>query len=278
MGESELSVGSGWTHFHTFRAALHNKKRPKKKAKSSAKSGISRFIDDGAESGSDEDDDDDDQLNFQQQGAQNDELTRHEEEALRVRAENRASRAHFDDSDKYVAGLQERHEESRRREQLAEVHDGTASSQLPTIKDPKLYCIALGKIGFGQELMLMLFNKYIAKQSQGQPIKIFSAIAASKKHIYVEAHNDMVVKDALHGLRGVMAFKMQLVPIEQMPEVLSVQCTKVPLEENQWVRMKRMPFKRDLGKWFLSSSLPFFLPFLPSLPSFPSLPFPSFLL
>ncbi|CAN0011203.1 unnamed protein product [Ectocarpus fasciculatus] len=95
-------------------------------------------------------------------------------------------------------------------------------------------------------------NKALAFKANGQPFGVTSAIvpAGTKGFLYLEAQNEPAVKAAINGLRGIYHSKLRKVPIPDMTAVLSVRsATRAkPVRQNQFIRLKRKPYKDDLAK------------------------------
>ena len=72
-------------------------------------------------------------------------------------------------------------------------------------------------------------NKCIAFARQGKPLGITSAVAAqSKGRIYIESYSEPAVREAVQGVRGLMAYSMRMVPLNDMTTVMTVTAKKKP--------------------------------------------------
>ncbi|XP_078153671.1 putative transcription elongation factor SPT5 homolog 1 [Carex rostrata] len=111
-------------------------------------------------------------------------------------------------------------------------------SLLPTVKDPKLWCVKC-KNTHEREVAIRLMKKYIEKSE----LKIFSVIALDhlKNYIYVEAMSEADVKEvsvlvfllnirflvqifeAVRGIPYLYSTKIFMVPLKEMTQVLSLQ-------------------------------------------------------
>eukprot|EP00126_Sphaerothecum_destruens_P002287 Sdes_comp15728_c0_seq1m4763 len=124
-------------------------------------------------------------------------------------------------------------------------------SLLPTIKDPKIWMVKC-TMGKERHVCMALMRKYVEREYSGDPLQIMSIIAPQhiKGYIYVEAHRQAHVKAAIHGLQvlALGQYKQELVPIKEMPQILTVRKTIVDLEPRSWVRVKRGIYKEDLGQ------------------------------
>ena len=71
-----------------------------------------------------------------------------------------------------------------------------------------------------------------------------------KGYIYVEAYKQAHVKAAIEGISvlRVGTWTQQMVPIKEMVDVLKVVRDAVGFKKGQWVRLKRGPYKDDLGQ------------------------------
>jgi len=98
----------------------------------------------------------------------------------------------------------------------------TQQSLLPSVSDPSLWMIGCAN-GKEEELVYQIMNKCIAHARKGKPLGITSAVAAqSKGRIYIESFSEPAVKEAVQGVRGLLAYKMKLVPINDMTTVMTV--------------------------------------------------------
>ncbi|CAM9377024.1 unnamed protein product, partial [Discosporangium mesarthrocarpum] len=122
---------------------------------------------------------------------------------------------------------------------------------LPSIRDNSLFVVEC-KAGKERMLCHMLMNKAMFFREEGKEFGLCSAIApaGSKGFLYLEAANEPLVRAAINGLRGIYHSKLKKVPIPDMTAVLSVRAEtrSKPVTENQFVRLRRMPYKDDLAK------------------------------
>ena len=65
---------------------------------------------------------------------------------------------------------------------------------------------------------------------------------------YVEADKESHVREALKGVRDLFAWKIKLVPIKEMTDVLTVTRKPINLEKNSWVRVKRGVYRGDIAQ------------------------------
>lgn len=122
--------------------------------------------------------------------------------------------------------------------------------ELPSIDDPKLWQVGCRK-GKGKEAVINLLQKAIHKQSENDPLKIFSAFASShvKDYIYVEAYSKIDVVYAIRGMHMLNEMRVNLVPIDEMVEVFSMdKAKKVNLKKGTFVRIRSGDYKGDLAQ------------------------------
>ena len=121
---------------------------------------------------------------------------------------------------------------------------------LPSIKDSKLWRI---KVTPGQEraLVFKITNKLIDYLNMGNPLNVLEVFESqlSEGIIYCEAYKSQHVEKVLQGLTGVYMSSIQMIPINEMTEVMKgCKITiKQRFQEHQWVRIKGGIYKDDLG-------------------------------
>jgi len=97
-----------------------------------------------------------------------------------------------------------------------------------------------------------LMRKYISLSSGETPLQIKSAIAVEglKGYIYVEAFKQSHVKQAIEGFGALRIgiWTQQMVPINEMPDVLKVVKDLVQIKAKSWVRIKRGIYKDDIAQ------------------------------
>jgi len=128
--------------------------------------------------------------------------------------------------------------------------DITQQGNLPTVGDAKLWLVRC-KPGKEREAVCCLMQKYFnLKEQDGPQVQIKSAICCDdmKGFIYIEAHKDVHVTQAISGLRILNGWKMKLVPIKEMTSVLRVVKKNVELKRDGWVRVKRGTYRNDIGQ------------------------------
>jgi len=153
--------------------------------------------------------------------------------------------------------IQERHKQSIRNVDLdardarpAYATDYSAVSQqslVPSVSDPGLWMIGCPP-GKESELVMQIMNKAVAFALQGKSLGIIGAIASQTKgKIYVESYSEPAVKDAIQGVRGILQYKVRLIPIGDMTTVMTITTKKKPVKKNDWVRLNRGHYKGDLA-------------------------------
>ena len=76
------------------------------------------------------------------------------------------------------------------------------------------------------------------------------------------------MREAVKGVRELFSWKIKLVPIKEMTDVLSVTRKPISLEKNSWVRVKRGVYRGDIAQVSFSfSSFPSHLFFFMVYPS-----------
>ena len=121
-------------------------------------------------------------------------------------------------------------------------------SQLPSLKDPKLFSVRC-KIGSEREAAVCLMNKFFSLRGTREEINIFSASALDKfpGFIFVEAHRDFHVKEAIKGLKILNIMKVKPIPVKEVTQVFSPDASKMTsVEVGQFARMKKGLYGGDL--------------------------------
>jgi transcription elongation factor SPT5 len=139
-----------------------------------------------------------------------------------------------DDVEDIARQIEERHRMASRRIDRTVLDDSsmvdgnqnisavTQQSLLPSVSDPSLWMVGCAN-GKEQELVYQIMNKCIAHARKGKPLGITSALAAqSKGRIYIESFSEPAVREAIQGVRGILAYKLRLVPINDMTTVMTV--------------------------------------------------------
>ena len=122
---------------------------------------------------------------------------------------------------------------------------------LPDVHDPNLW-IAKCVIGTERECALKLMRKFLVHQHKDDPLQIKSVIApeGSKGFVYIEAYKRTHVKQAVEGINflRMAVYEQEMVPTNQMKDVLRVIKSTQQLKPGMWVRLKRGIYK---GLFFL---------------------------
>lgn len=120
---------------------------------------------------------------------------------------------------------------------------------LPSLKDPKLFSVRC-RIGSEREAAVCLMNKYFALKNTKDEINIFSASALDKfpGYIFVEAHRDFHVKEAIKGLKILNISKVQPIQVKEATQVFSPDASKTPtVVAGQFARVKKGLYEGDLA-------------------------------
>ena len=128
-------------------------------------------------------------------------------------------------------------------------HSIVRQALLPTPTDSKLFMVGVRR-GAERTVVMSLMSKAMVLTRQGKRVGIESATATGTPElIFVEGRSEPKVKEFLSGIHNVYVSKVRLVPLNQMTEVLNLsRRAKKPLQEGQWVRLKRGDYKGDLAK------------------------------
>lgn len=97
---------------------------------------------------------------------------------------------------------------------------------------------------------MQLLNKAIAFARQNNPLSILSVTTSDnvENFIYVEAYKELHVREAVKGISNIMSGKIQMVPIEEMPQVYQIDKAKTnEIAKHQLVRVKNGLYIGDLG-------------------------------
>eukprot|EP01091_Cochliopodium_minus_P011260 TRINITY_DN3142_c0_g1_i1.p1 TRINITY_DN3142_c0_g1~~TRINITY_DN3142_c0_g1_i1.p1 ORF type:complete len:980 (-),score=342.92 TRINITY_DN3142_c0_g1_i1:90-2981(-) len=119
----------------------------------------------------------------------------------------------------------------------------------PSKQDSPLWLIKC-KPGKEKDCVLQLMQLHFARLELGKPIAILSAIACENisGYVYVEARNRNAVKDAINEITNIFPFQMNLVPHEEMTDVLKSQKQKPLINPGDWVRVSKGLYKGDIAK------------------------------
>jgi transcription elongation factor SPT5 len=108
------------------------------------------------------------------------------------------------------------------------------------------------RLGEERATVMQLMRKVIAFQNTDSPLQIKSVVSPEhvKGYIYIEAYKQTHVKNAIENVRNLAmgAYKQQMVPVNEMPDVLRVVKDQPVMKKNSWVRLKRGLYKDDLAQ------------------------------
>lgn len=122
-------------------------------------------------------------------------------------------------------------------------------SLLPSLKDPKLFSVRC-KGGSERETAISLMNKMLAYKGTKNELNIFSASALDKfpSFIFIEAHRDFHVKEAIKGLKSLNINTVKIIPVKEVTQVFQPDSTKNnKMDVNQFVRIKKGVYADDLA-------------------------------
>ncbi|XP_066991962.2 transcription elongation factor SPT5-like [Anabrus simplex] len=134
-------------------------------------------------------------------------------------------------------------------EENSDVYDDL--SLLPGVKDPNLWIV---KCSIGEEAatLIKLMQKFLAYQPSSTPLQIKSAVVAqgAKGYVYLESYKQQHIKASIEGIASLRMgqWQQQLVPIEEMTDVLRVVKQQPVLEPRQWVRVRKGLYKDDIAQ------------------------------
>lgn len=127
--------------------------------------------------------------------------------------------------------------------------ENTKFTMLPSLKDPKLFRVRC-RIGSEKEAAICLMNKYLIEKGTKNEISIFSASALDKFTgcIFVEAHRDFHVKEAIKGMKVLNMNSVEIIPVKEITQIFTPDPSKnINLEVGQFVRVKRGLYDGDLA-------------------------------
>lgn len=100
------------------------------------------------------------------------------------------------------------------------------------------------------QLCIQLLQKFVTLTQQGNPLNITAVYCNEQAHgfLYVESRKHAFVKEALSGMRGVYHTKLQLVPIKEMVDTVTVLKKTAAAMATGWARIKRGKYKGDIAQ------------------------------
>eukprot|EP00927_Polykrikos_kofoidii_P038865 TRINITY_DN33309_c0_g1_i1.p1 TRINITY_DN33309_c0_g1~~TRINITY_DN33309_c0_g1_i1.p1 ORF type:complete len:1399 (-),score=245.73 TRINITY_DN33309_c0_g1_i1:350-4546(-) len=129
---------------------------------------------------------------------------------------------------------------------------GNTTFIVPDVGDPKLWCCKT--FAPEKELCVALLLKAREAIEAGESVPIFSVFYSEhlRGYIYVEAFKEAEIRMFIKGIRGISPWSIRLVPAIQMPQVFMSSATdagsKSVVQVGDWVRVRRGPYKNDLGQ------------------------------
>jgi len=192
-------------------------KMPKKKVKKPKKS-VKHFFDEQADEGEESGEDVKIKVN---------EIETYSKEFLRPKAE-RLDEGMLDNMLQKYKDAPENDEEEKASHKVKldeeadlEMEDVSRDICLPSIKDSKLWRIKVTP-GRERELVFKITNKLIEYLNLGNPLNVLEVFECklSPGIIYCEAYKSQHVEKVLQGLSGVNLRSVQMIPINEMTEVM----------------------------------------------------------
>ncbi|KAJ3224135.1 transcription elongation factor spt5 [Clydaea vesicula] len=112
---------------------------------------------------------------------------------------------------------------------------------IPSVNDPKLWLVKC-KIGKEKDTVFNIMRKYFDLLNTDRRIEIYSCFARESLpgYVYIEAEKQIHVNDAIQNCNTLYATqKLQLVPVNEMVDCLTVKKRDVELKVGGWVRIKK---------------------------------------
>ncbi|KAG0475661.1 hypothetical protein HPP92_015347 [Vanilla planifolia] len=105
-------------------------------------------------------------------------------------------------------------------------------------------------IGRERQAAFCLMQKFVDLQKIGKVLQIFSVISFDhvKGFVYIEADKACNVFEACKGLCFLYSSRVDLVPRNEAPNLLSIQSKVSGISKGMWVRMKSGTYKGDLAE------------------------------
>lgn len=121
--------------------------------------------------------------------------------------------------------------------------------QLPSLKDPKMFRVRC-RLGEEKSACISLMNKFFIEKGTDKEIHIFSASALDKFAgcIFIEAHRDFHVKDAIRGLKALNMNSVDIIAVKEITQIFAPDPrNNINLQTGQFVRVKRGLYDGDLA-------------------------------
>ncbi|XP_062504136.1 transcription elongation factor SPT5-like [Corticium candelabrum] len=132
-----------------------------------------------------------------------------------------------------------------------ETEEISQQSLLPGVKDPNLWTIKC-RPGSEKETAIHLMRKFLTMENSESPLQIKSVVVPEglKGYIYIESFKQTHVKQAIDGVSNLKLgfWKQQMVPINEMTDVMKVVKDIIALRTGAWVRLKRGIYRDDLAR------------------------------
>ena len=120
---------------------------------------------------------------------------------------------------------------------------------LPSLRDPKLFRVRC-RIGQEREACICQMNKFLIERNTDKAVGIFSASALDKFSgcIFVEAHREFHVKEAIKGIKILNMNQVDIIGVKEVTQVFTPDPKRnLDIEVGQFVRVKRGLYDGDLG-------------------------------
>jgi transcription elongation factor SPT5 len=106
--------------------------------------------------------------------------------------------------------------------------------------------------GAEKDTAILLMRKFLTMENTDSPLQIKSVIVPEglKGYIYIESFKQTHVKQAITGVSNLKLgyWKQQMVPINEMTDVMKVVKDIIALRAGAWVRLKRGIYRDDLAR------------------------------
>ncbi|KAJ8331441.1 transcription elongation factor spt5 [Batrachochytrium dendrobatidis] len=121
---------------------------------------------------------------------------------------------------------------------------------IPSVNDPKLWLIRC-KPGKEKIIVMQMMRKFDDLELTSKtPLEILSVFSRDslQGYVYIEAMKQAHVMAAIQGVNNIYVSKLQLVPVNEMVDCLSIKGKTLDLKTNAWVRVKRGRYDGDLAQ------------------------------
>lgn len=121
------------------------------------------------------------------------------------------------------------------------------------IRDPNIWLVKCNR-GEEKSTALLLMRKFLAYSNTDQPLQIKSVVCPenARGYVYVEAFKVAYVIKAIENVGSLKIgnYKLLMVPIKEMTDIMKVVSKVVELKNKQWVRLKKGVYKNDVAQIF----------------------------